>query len=138
MGFRELLKEKEFIILDGATGTMIQKSGVQYDEVPETLNITHPELIASFHKAYVDAGADVVYANTFGANAYKLEGCGYSVEEIVGAGISIAKNAVGDRALVALDIGSIGQLLEPAVRLLLNRLMNITNSLSLQVKTLML
>ena len=46
MGFRELLKEKEFIILDGATGTMIQKSGVQYDEVPETLNITHPELIA--------------------------------------------------------------------------------------------
>jgi 5-methyltetrahydrofolate--homocysteine methyltransferase len=114
VGFRELLKEKEFIILDGATGTMIQKSGVQYDEVPETLNITHPELIASFHKAYVDAGADVVYANTFGANAYKLEGCGYSVEEIVEAGISIAKNAVGDRALVALDIGSIGQLLEPA------------------------
>ena len=104
MGFRELLKEKEFIILDGATGTMIQKSGVQYDEVPETLNITHPELIASFHKAYVDAGADVVYANTFGANAYKLEGSGYSVEEIVGAGISIAKNAVGDRALVALFI----------------------------------
>lgn len=91
MGFRELLKEKEFIILDGATGTMIQKSGVEYDEVPETLNITHPELIASFHKAYVDAGADVVYANTFGANAYKLEGCGYSVEEIVGAGVSIAK-----------------------------------------------
>ena len=114
MGFRELLKEKEFIILDGATGTMIQKSGVEYDEVPETLNITHPELIASFHKAYVDAGADVVYANTFGANAYQLEGCGYSVEEIVGAGVSIAKNAVGDRALVALDIGSIGQLLEPA------------------------
>ena len=114
MGVRELLKEKEFIILDGATGTMIQKSGVSYDEVPETLNITHPELIASFHKAYVDAGADIVYANTFGANAYKLEGCGYSVEEIVGAGVSIAKNAVGDRAFVALDIGPIGQLLEPA------------------------
>ena len=114
MGFRELLKEKEFIILDGATGTMIQKSGVQYDEVPETLNITHPELIGSFHKAYVDAGADIVYANTFGANAYKLSGCGYSVEKIVGAGVSIAKNAVGDRALVALDVGPIGQLLEPA------------------------
>lgn len=114
MGFRELLKEKDFVLLDGATGTMIQKSGVKYDEVPETLNITHPELIASFHKAYVDAGADVVYANTFGANAYKLEGCGYSVEEIVGAGVSIAKKAVGNRALVALDIGPIGQLLEPA------------------------
>lgn len=114
MGVRELLKEKEFIILDGATGTMIQKSKVSYDEVPETLNITHPELIASFHKSYVDAGADIVYANTFGANAYKLGGCGYSVEEIVGAGVSIAKNAAGDRAFVALDIGPIGQLLEPA------------------------
>lgn len=114
MGFRELLKEKDFVLLDGATGTMIQKSGVDYNEVPETLNITHPELIASFHKAYVEAGADVVYANTFGANAYKLEGCGYSVEEIVGAGVSIAKKAVGDKALVALDIGPIGQLLEPA------------------------
>lgn len=114
MGFRELLKEKEFILLDGATGTMIQKSGVKYDGVPETLNMTHPELIASFHKAYADSGADIVYANTFGANAYKLDGCGYSVEEIVEAGVRIAKNAVGDRALVALDIGPIGQLLEPA------------------------
>lgn len=50
MGFRELLKEKEFIILDGATGTMIQKSGVQYDEVPETLNIHIPNLLRHFIK----------------------------------------------------------------------------------------
>lgn len=115
MDFRELLKNKEFVLLDGAMGTLIQKSGVQYNHVPETLNITHPELIASFHKAYVNAGSDVVYANTFGANAYKLKDCGYSVEEIIGKGVENAKNAVkGTSTLVALDIGPIGQLMEPA------------------------
>ena len=69
MDFKKFLSEKEFILLDGAMGTLIQKSGVQYKSVPETLNITHPELIESFHKAYIDAGSDIVYANTFGANA---------------------------------------------------------------------
>lgn len=113
--FRELLKNKEFVLLDGAMGTMIQKSGVEYDSVPETLNITHPELIKSFHKAYVCAGADVVYANTFGANAYKLKDCGYTVEEIIGAGVRNAKEAVsGTDTLVALDLGPVGQLMEPA------------------------
>lgn len=72
-----------FILLDGATGTLIQKSGVKYDHVPEVLNITHPELIESFHRRYIDAGSDIVYANTFGANAYKLQDSGYSVEEIM-------------------------------------------------------
>lgn len=113
--FRELLKNKEFVILDGAMGTLIQKSGAEYDSVPETLNITHPKLIESFHKAYVDAGADVVYANTFGANAYKLKDSGYTVEEIIGAGVRNAKKAVkGTNALVALDLGPVGQLIEPA------------------------
>lgn len=113
--FRELLKNKEFVILDGAMGTLIQKSGAEYDSVPETLNITHPKLIESFHKAYVDAGADVVYANTFGANAYKLKDSGYTVEEIIRAGVHNAKEAVkGTNALVALDLGPVGQLIEPA------------------------
>lgn len=113
--FRQLLKNKEFVLLDGAMGTLIQKSGVEYDSVPETLNITHPKLIESFHRAYVQAGADVVYANTFGANAYKLKESGYTVEEIIGAGVSNAKEAVkGTGALVALDLGPIGQLMEPA------------------------
>lgn len=113
--FRELLKNKEFVLLDGAMGTMIQKSGVEYDSVPETLNITHPKLIESFHKSYVDAGSDVVYANTFGANAYKLKDSGYTVEEIIGAGVRNAKEAVsGTDTLVALDLGPVGQLMEPA------------------------
>ena len=93
---------------------MIQKSGAKYDHSPETLNITSPELIASFHRAYIDAGADVVYTNTFGANSYKLGGSGHSVEEIVSAAVGIAKNAAKGKALVALDIGPVGMLCEPA------------------------
>ncbi len=113
--FREILKTKEFVLLDGAMGTLIQKSGVKYDHVPEMLNITNPKLIESFHKAYIDAGSDIVYANTFGANAYKLKDCGCSVEEIISAGVDIAQNACkGTSALVALDIGPVGQLMEPA------------------------
>ncbi len=126
MDFNTLLNTKEFIILDGAMGTLIQKSGAQYDHSPETqksgaqydhspetLNITRAELITSFHREYISAGADVVYANTFGANAYKLEGSGYSVDEIIKAGVNNAKAAAqGTNALVALDIGPIGMLLE--------------------------
>lgn len=115
MDFKRFLDSKEFVLLDGAMGTLIQKSGVKYDSVPETLNITHPELIESFHKAYADAGSDIVYANTFGANAYKLKESGYSVDEIIKSGVANAKKAVqGTDCLVALDIGPIGQLLEPA------------------------
>ena len=113
--FKKFLDAKEFVLLDGAMGTLIQKSGVKYDSVPETLNITHPELIESFHKAYADAGSDIVYANTFGANGYKLKESGYSVDEIIKSGVENAKKAVqGTDCLVALDIGPIGQLLEPA------------------------
>lgn len=113
--FKKFLDSKEFVLLDGAMGTLIQKSGVKYDSVPETLNITHPELIESFHKAYAEAGSDIVYANTFGANGYKLMESGYSVDEIIKSGVENAKKAVqGTDCLVALDIGPIGQLLEPA------------------------
>lgn len=113
--FKKFLDSKEFVLLDGAMGTLIQKSGVKYDSVPETLNITHPELIESFHKAYAEAGSDIVYANTFGANGYKLKESGYSVDEIIKSGVDNAKKAVlGTDCLVALDIGPIGQLLEPA------------------------
>lgn len=115
MDFKKFLDSKEFVLLDGAMGTLIQKIGVKYDSVPETLNITHPELIESFHKAYAEAGSDIVYANTFGANGYKLKESGYSVDKIIKSGVENAKKAVqGTDCLVALDIGPIGQLLEPA------------------------
>lgn len=111
--FKDLL-EKEFVILDGGMGTMLQGAGMAMGEIPELLNITNPGLICDIHRQYIEAGSDIIYANTFGANRYKLEHCDKSVEEVIGAGIKNAKKACeGTDTLVALDIGPIGQLLEP-------------------------
>lgn len=111
MDFKELLKQ-DTIILDGAMGTMLQNSGLEAGALPELLNIEKPELIESIHRKYIEAGSQIVYANTFGANSYKLKN--KNVLEIVGAGISIAKKACEGKALAALDIGPVGQLLEPS------------------------
>lgn len=108
------LKEKEFIILDGGLGTMLQAGGMAMGEIPEVLGITNSKLVISVHKQYVEAGSDIIYANTFGANRYKLEHADYSVDEVVTRAIENAKLACkGTDTLVALDIGPIGQLLEP-------------------------
>ncbi len=112
--FYSLLENNSFVYLDGGMGTMLQAHGIQTEHVPEMLNLTDPEAIMRIHRMYVESGADIIYANTFGANRYKLAKCGHSVEEIVSAGVSNAKKAVAGNALVALDLGPIGQLLEPA------------------------
>ena len=109
------LFKKEFIILDGAMGTMLQQDSLILGELPEFLNFTNPELIVGIHKAYIAAGADIIYANTFGANAHKLQGTVYSVAEVVTAGVELAKQAAkGTHTKVAIDIGPIGELLEPS------------------------
>lgn len=110
------LFEKKFVLLDGAMGTMLQKRGLKLGGIPEELNITDKELIKDIHKLYINAGSDIIYANTFGTNPYKLSKSEYSVEDLIGAGISNAKEAVkeiGREVFVALDLGPIGQMLEP-------------------------
>ncbi|MDE6729014.1 MAG: homocysteine S-methyltransferase family protein [Oscillospiraceae bacterium] len=98
-------------------GTMLQARGLKPGDTPEALNLEKPQILIDIHKEYIAAGADIIYANTFGANRYKLGHCGYSVERVIRAGILNAKKAVAESAnpdaLVALDIGPIGQLLEP-------------------------
>lgn len=112
--FNRLLNEKDFIILDGAMGTQLQAKGLKTGECPEVLSITNPEIVRDIHRSYIEAGSMVVYTNTFGANKYKLADCGYSVEEIIEASVKVAKEATeGTDALVALDLGPIGQLMEP-------------------------
>ncbi len=107
--------EKKVVLLDGAMGTMLQASGLALGERPETLNLTNPSLIEEIHKAYCSVGSGIVYANTFGANAHKLTGMGYEVEEVIAAGVGIAKKACqGFETIVALDVGPIGELLEPS------------------------
>ena len=113
MRFNELMKNK-FVFLDGAMGTMLQAKGLQLGDIPELINISNPKWILDIHKSYINANSDIIYTNTFGANRYKLEGSGYSVDEIIPKAVAIAKEACkGTDALVALDLGPIGQLLEP-------------------------
>lgn len=111
MELRDSLKEK-FILLDGAMGTMLQKEGLKGGELPEIYNIMHPEVVMKIHKAYAEAGADIITTNTFGANELKLKNTKYTVEEIITAAVNLAKKASGNK-LVALDVGPIGQLLYP-------------------------
>ena len=113
MNFKELLKG-DFVILDGATGTMLQKSGLKLGELPESLNITRPEVVKNVHRMYIEAGTQIITTNTFGANGYKTKDSGYTVDELIKSAVKNAREASGGRALVALEIGPIGQLLEPA------------------------
>ena len=102
-----------YLILDGGMGTMLQSAGLAGGQRPETLSVTEAQKITAIHRAYLDAGAQVVYTNTFGANGLKAEGCGYSVQELVTAAVRAARAAAQGRARVALDIGPLGELLEP-------------------------
>lgn len=109
-----LTKPYPFVLLDGAMGTMLQSSGVPIGKVPEELNLTHPEVVKNIHCAYVEAGSDVIYTNTFSANHYKLKESAYSVAELVQSGVRNAKDCVADTACkVGLSIGPIGEMLEP-------------------------
>ena len=104
------------VMLDGGMGTMLQKAGVPMGKVPEELNITHAEVVKDIHRQYIESGSDVIYANTFSANRYKLSYSSYSVEELVTAGVVNAKNAAAEfekEVAVALDVGPIGELMEP-------------------------
>lgn len=104
----------ETVLLDGAMGTMLQAAGLKLGEHPEVFNIEHPEIVKGIHAAYAAAGSQVLYANTFGANAHKLQGTGYGVAEIIQAGLRLAKEAgQAAGAAAALDIGPIGELLAP-------------------------
>ena len=101
-------------LLDGAMGTMLQRSGMKPGTIPETLNITDPEMVAAVQRAYIRAGSQAIYANTFGANALKLKGTGYTTAEVIAAGMRIAKECAAETgALAGLDVGPLGVMVEP-------------------------
>ena len=119
MEFKELLEkknkaEKKYILLDGAMGTVLQASGLKLGQIPEVLSFTDEELLIGIHRQYVESGSDIIYTNTFGGNRYKLEGCGYTVEQVIKKGIENARKACeGTDCIVALDLGPIGGLVVP-------------------------
>ena len=115
MQVNELFRQSNTILLDGGMGTMLQAAGLKLGARPEELNITDPALIEGIHAQYAAAGSRIVNANTFGASAHKLAGSAYTLEQIITAGIENCKRACAPYgALTALDVGPLGELLEPS------------------------
>ena len=115
MQVNELFRQSNTILLDGGMGTMLQAAGLKLGARPEELNITDPALIEGIHGQYAAAGSRIVNANTFGASAHKLAGSAYTLEQVITAGIANCKRACAPYgALTALDVGPLGELLEPS------------------------
>jgi homocysteine S-methyltransferase len=107
---------REPLVLDGAMGTQIYERGVLYSALFEGLNVSRPELVAAIHRDYVNAGAQVLETNTFGANALRLErhGAVHRVKELNRAGVQVAREAADGRAYVAGAVGPSGYFLGEA------------------------
>ena len=104
---------KRLLFFDGGMGSLLQKRGLQAGELPETWNILKPDVLTEIHKEYAEAGADIILANTFGANRFKYAD---NLEEIVNAAVINAREGIrlsGRQAYVALDVGPTGKLLKP-------------------------
>jgi len=112
--FRKIIRDR-VLVMDGAMGTMLQSMGMPPGACPEELNLSKPELIQKIHRMYIQAGADILDTNTFGANRIKLRDYGLEnrVEEINAAGIRNARLAAKGRAYVAGSIGPTGKFVEP-------------------------
>ena len=110
---------EKIYILDGAMGTMLQKAGMSSDETTTHFGQEHPEILRDIHKQYVDAGADIIYAATFGINRYKMEELDVTLDEAVKTAMDAANAAKAEAAaegkevMVALGLGPLGELLEP-------------------------
>ncbi len=113
--FRSLLDSDDVHVFDGAMGTMLYAKGVYINRSYDELNLTNPDLVREVHEEYVRAGADIIETNTFGATAHKLQQYGLegSLRLINIAAARIAREAAGDRALVAGAVGPLGLRIEP-------------------------
>jgi 5-methyltetrahydrofolate--homocysteine methyltransferase len=105
--FAEYLSAKEFVILDGGMGTMLQSLGMEAGGIPEAQNLTHPERVAEIARLYAEAGSDIVYTNTFGASNHKLSETGLKISEVIPAAVKNARHGAPG-CLIALDIGPLG------------------------------
>lgn len=109
--------EKRMVYCDGGLGSLLQERGLRAGELPGNWNITHPEVLADIHRAYLEAGADIITTNTFGVDRLKYnENTEYTMDQVITAAVHLVKEAIaksGHRAYTALDIGPTGKLLKP-------------------------
>lgn len=114
MLFKDLLGKKT-LFFDGAMGTMLQAAGLKPGELPELWNFTHADEVEKIHAAYLNAGADIIKTNTFGANRLKFAGTDIKTADVVTQAVKIAKKACASKpgSFVALDLGPTGKLLAP-------------------------
>ena len=115
MDFREYLKQN-VVYLDGGMGTLLQKKGILPTELPEEWNLTHPDEIVAIHRSYFDAGCNVMFTNTFGANILNFDE--ETLTRVVKAAVENAKRARNESTstqekFIALDIGPTGKMLKP-------------------------
>jgi methionine synthase / methylenetetrahydrofolate reductase(NADPH) len=113
--FRELIEGDRVYVFDGAMGTMLYTRGVYINRCFDELNLSSPDIVLGVHREYVKAGADVIESNTYGANRVKLAAYGMEdkIREVNAAGARLAREAAGERALVAGAIGPLGIRIEP-------------------------
>ncbi len=114
MLFKDLLGKKT-LFFDGAMGTMLQAAGLKPGELPELWNFTHADEVEKIHTAYLNAGADIIKTNTFGANRLKFAGTDIKTADVITQAVKIAQKAcaVKPGSFVALDLGPTGKLLAP-------------------------
>jgi 5-methyltetrahydrofolate--homocysteine methyltransferase len=114
-GFRDRLAAGKALLADGAIGSMLLGSGLPPGAAPESLNLSRPEILEEIARRYLDAGAEIVQTNTFGASPLKLSH--YGLEErtaaINEAGVAAVRRAVGERAWVSASCGPSGRILKP-------------------------
>ena len=110
-----LIDPDRVVLFDGAMGTMLYARGVYINQCYDELNVRSPDLVRDVHAEYVQAGAEVLETNTFGANRVKLEQYALAdrVRELNMAGVALARAAGGDKCLVAGAVGPLGVRLEP-------------------------
>lgn len=114
MKFKDALGKK-LLFFDGGMGTMLQSAGLKPGEIPDVWNITNADKVIAVHRAYAEAGSNIIITNTFGCNDLKLAGSGYTAGEIAAASVRNARAAIAglEEKFVALDIGPSGKLLKP-------------------------
>jgi 5-methyltetrahydrofolate--homocysteine methyltransferase len=113
--FSELIQSNKILLADGAMGTELFRKGLKYGDCPEEFNLIHPEIIKEITESYLEAGADIIQANTFGASPLKL--ADYNLDDkyigINSSGVRIAKEVIGNSAFISASVGPCGKILEP-------------------------